>query len=40
MGQNRKDLAESNNPVDKDDIGGYNREGGRKAGPEDGGISQ
>jgi len=28
--QNRKSLAESNNPVDKDDIGGSNREGAGK----------
>jgi len=31
MGQNGKSLATSNNPVDKDDIGGQNREGAAKA---------
>jgi len=38
VGQNRKSLAESNNPADKNNIPGYNREGAGKAVSEDSGI--
>jgi len=36
--QNRKSLATSNNPADKDNIGGQNREGAGKVAPEEGRI--
>ena len=40
MEQNRKGLAASNNAVDKDLIGGYNRDVAGKGGGEDRGICQ